>query len=224
MRQHDIRSSMPSANSLGSVLAFLSSGEERSVILKTYKLVITSVFAAALFMAGSTYGQQTNESSDKVTKENSETVTTNASSSVVSRRNPFAMRANSGASQQDPSTSDSWKLEIAPYLWAAALNGDLRVRNTTAKVDSSFSDLFKQLDFAFAVGDEAAKRRWRLILDENYMNLGTTGRGPLTQNVVIQPTLNFFEGSVSYAPLIRQNENSTSANPLPPVLSAELLA
>jgi len=182
------------------------------------------VFAAALFMAGNAFGQQTNESADKVPKESaSEAITTAVSSSVVSKKNPFAARANSGTAPQDPSTSDSWEFEVAPYLWAAALKGDLRVRNSTAHVDASFSDLFKQLDFAFAVKVEAAKRRWRIIVDQNYMNLGTTGRGPLTENVGIEPTLNFLEGSASYAPFIRRNENSTSDNPLPPFLSVEIL-
>ena len=124
----------------------------------------------------------------------------------------------------EPAGPEKWTFEAKPYLWAAALEGDVRVRNTTANVDSSFSDVFKQLDFAFATQFEAIKRRWRIMVDENYVNLGTTGRGPAGENTKIEPTLNWLEGAVSYAPLLRANENSTATKPLPPVISAEFLA
>lgn len=119
--------------------------------------------------------------------------------------------------------SNSWQFESTPYLWAAALEGDLRVRNTTAHVDSSFSDLFKQLDFTIATQFEAKKGKWRLMLDENYINLGTTGNGPLRNPVKIEPTLNFFEFGASYEVATVPNKNSTDSDPLPPVFSAEIL-
>jgi len=108
-------------------------------------------------------------------------------------------------------------------MWAAALEGDLRVRDTTAHVDSSFSDLFKQLDFTIATQFEARKGKWRLMLDENYINLGTTGNGPLRNPVKIEPTLNFFEFGASYEVVTVPNKNSTDNDPLPPVFSAEIL-
>jgi hypothetical protein len=122
-----------------------------------------------------------------------------------------------------PSTSDEWTFESAPYLWAAALKGNLRVGNNTVIVDSSFSDVFKQLDFAFATQFEAAKGRWRILIDENYVNLGTTGTGPLGQTTQVEPTLNFFEFGASYAPVIIRNEKATANEPLPPVFSLEIL-
>lgn len=117
--------------------------------------------------------------------------------------------------------TDNWNFEISPYAWASALEGDLRIRNTTATVDASFKDLFKKLDFVAAVRLEATKKRWGIQVDENYMNLGESGRGPLGQPTDVQPTLNFLEGSVSYAPLIRKNKDDAS---LPPVLTVEFLA
>ena len=121
------------------------------------------------------------------------------------------------------SDDDSWHFEIAPYLWAAALKGDLRVRNSTARVDASFSDLFHNLDFSFATKAEASKGKWRVLIDENYINLGTTGTGPLGETIDVQPTLNFFEVGASYAPVIVRNKNSTANEPLPPVFELEVL-
>lgn len=125
--------------------------------------------------------------------------------------------------QSQSKDSNSWHFEATPYLWAAALEGDLRVRDTTAHVDSSFSDLFKQLDFTVATQFEARKGRWRLMLDENYVNLGTTGTGPLRNPVEIEPTLNFFEFAASYEVVTVANKNSTDSEPLPPVFSAEII-
>lgn len=124
---------------------------------------------------------------------------------------------------QGDTDPDKWSFEIAPYVWAAGIKGDLRVRNTTAHVDASFSDIFHQLDFTFATQVEAIKERWRLLLDENYINLGTTGTGPLGQTTDIQPTLNFFEVAGSYAPVIIANKHSTASESLPPVFSLEVL-
>ena len=124
--------------------------------------------------------------------------------------------------QADPD-DDSWHFEIAPYVWAAALKGDLRVRNTTANVDASFSDIFHNLDFSIAAKAEAIKGKWRILIDENYVNLGTTGTGPLGETTDVQPTLNFFEVGASYAPVVIRDKNSTANQPLPAVLSLEVL-
>ena len=125
---------------------------------------------------------------------------------------------------QADTDSNAWHFEVAPYLWAAALEGDLRVRNTTSHVDSSFSDVFKQLDFAFATTFEASKGRWRFLLDENYINLGTVGSGPLGRRTVeIEPTLNFLEFGGSYAPIVIANKESSTSKPLPPTFSLEIV-
>jgi len=127
------------------------------------------------------------------------------------------------APPQPDAGDDDWHFEIAPYLWAAALKGDLRVRNTTAAVDASFSDIFHNLDFSFATKAEASKGKWRVLIDENYVNLGTTGTGPLGDPIDVQPTLNFFEVGASYAPVIIRDKNSTANESLPPVFSLEVL-
>ena len=123
-----------------------------------------------------------------------------------------------------PSTdSDGWHFEATPYLWLSGLEGNLRVRNNTVRIESSASDLLKQLDFAFATQFEAGKGKVRFIFDENYVNLGTTGVGPLGQVTDVQPTLNIFEFGGSYAPIVVPNNDSTSSAPLPPKFSLEII-
>ena len=133
----------------------------------------------------------------------------------------FLLAGTVFAQQTPPDDPDAWHFEVAPYIWAAALEGDLRVRNTTTHVDASFSDLFKQLDLALATRFEAKKGRWALMLDENYMNLGTTGTGPLGRRTVkVEPTLNFLEFAGSYEVVSVPNKESTE---LPAVFSVEVL-
>jgi len=134
-----------------------------------------------------------------------------------------AALAGTNPRPQGDTNPEKWSFEISPYIWAAALKGDLRVRNTTAHVDASFSDIFHNLDFSFATAAEAIKGKWRVLIDENYVNLGTTGTGPLGETTDVQPTLNFFEVGASYAPVIIRNKNSTANEPLPPVFSLEVL-
>ncbi len=123
-----------------------------------------------------------------------------------------------------PSTDpDAWRFEISPYGWLAGIEGNLRVGNQTVRVDASPSDVLKPLDFVFASQFEAGKGKFKIILDEMYVNLGGTGTGPLGQPTDVQPTMNIFEFGGSYAPVVVQNENSTTSNPLPPVFSLEII-
>jgi hypothetical protein len=80
------------------------------------------------------------------------------------------------------------------------------------------------LDFAAAAQVEAIRGRWRLMLDENYVNLGTTGTGP-GGNVTldVQPTMNIFEAGGSYTAVTVRNKKATVTNPLPPIFRAEIL-
>jgi hypothetical protein len=80
------------------------------------------------------------------------------------------------------------------------------------------------LDFAAAAQVEAINGRWRIMFDENYVNLGTTGTGP-GGNVTldVQPTQNIFEFGGSYRAIAVKNEKATATEPLPPIFTAEIL-
>lgn len=120
--------------------------------------------------------------------------------------------------------SDEWHFEVRPYLWLAGVDGTLRVDNTTADVSKSSGDVLGALDFAAAVQLEAIHGNWRLMFDENYVNLGTTGTGPLGfVTVDVQPTINIFEFGGSYMAATIPNKKSSADAPYPPLFSAEIL-
>ena len=135
------------------------------------------------------------------------------------------LKANTALPSSPSADSDSrWLVEIRPYLWAAGIYGRLRIRNTTVDTGQSSTKVLGMLDFAAASQLEAKKDRWSLMFDENYANLGTTVSGPLgNSSVKVEPTLNVMEFGASYEFVRAANEAATAANPLPPILSAEVL-
>src|ERR1044072_1715533 len=132
--------------------------------------------------------------------------------------------ADSTRTPQASVDEDKWHFEVRPYLWLAGIYGRLRVNNTTAETGESSTSVLGMLDFAAAAQVEAIKGRWRVMLDENYVNLGTTGTGPLGNVTVAgQPTLNIFEFGAPYTFAKVANRNATASEPLPPVFTAEVL-
>jgi hypothetical protein len=80
------------------------------------------------------------------------------------------------------------------------------------------------LDFAAAAQVEAIKGPWRVMFDENYVNLGTTGTGPLGNvSVKVEPTMNIFEFGASYTAATLPNKKATATDPMPPIFTAEIL-
>lgn len=140
---------------------------------------------------------------------------------------PIPAKTNVTSAVPPQSTgSDEWRVEIRPYLWLAGMTGDLRVRNRTTHVSASAGDLLGMLDFAIAGQLEAGKGKWRLVLDEDYINLGTTvtTTGPLgfqTFTTNVQPTMNIFEFGGAYALVHKANKSGDAA--LPPALAFEII-
>lgn len=66
-----------------------------------------------------------------------------------------------------------WELTLAPYLWAAGLNGDVKVRARTADVDASFADVVEQSDSLFGLQGriEARRARWGFYFDGTYLDV-----------------------------------------------------
>ena len=125
----------------------------------------------------------------------------------------------------DPAAAlEGWQIEIRPYSWLAGIHGTVRVRNTTAAVGKDSEEILGMLDFAAAAQVEAIRGHWRLMLDENYVNLGTSGTGPLGNVTIdVQPTMNIFEFGGSYTAVSVPNKRATATDPLPPIFTAEIL-
>ena len=156
-------------------------------------------------------------------------LTTPATNSI-SRPNPstllLAPKLESRKPESTPSIFDAegWGFEVRPYIWLAGIDGRLRVGNLQAETGKSSSDVLGMLDFAAAAQVEASKGRWRLMFDENYVNLGTTGTGPLGNvSIEVEPTMNIFEFGGSYTLVAVENKKATADEPLPPVFTAEVL-
>lgn len=75
------------------------------------------------------------------------------------------------SSQSGLAASDAWEYEANFYLHAAGMKGDAGVHGVTAKVDSSFSDIWDHLDAGFMGLFNARKGPWSLGLDLVYMKL-----------------------------------------------------
>jgi len=70
-----------------------------------------------------------------------------------------------------PQGGSKWEFSVAPYAFFAALDGRVGVVGQTAQVDASFSDIFKNLDFAAMGAFEARKGKWSFVGDAMYMSL-----------------------------------------------------
>jgi len=73
---------------------------------------------------------------------------------------------------------DRWQYEFTPYVWAAGLDGTVRINNRPQAglaVEQSFSDIFKILDFALMGAFEARKDRWSVLADAMYFKVSDEG-------------------------------------------------
>lgn len=64
-----------------------------------------------------------------------------------------------------------WKFEVTPYVWAAGVSGDVEVRDRTASIDTSFSDIFDHLDMAAAFLGTAQYNSWVTWAQVDYLAL-----------------------------------------------------
>ena len=91
--------------------------------------------------------------------------------SVVNERSPVPTSAPLAKPGEPDSGSNRWAFQFTPYLWTAGFNGTVTIRNLTAPVSASFSDLFKRLNFGFLGSFDARKGRVGILLDTVYLNL-----------------------------------------------------
>jgi hypothetical protein len=72
-------------------------------------------------------------------------------------------------------TEDSWKVEIAPYIWAINMNGTVQTGPLRAHVDETFGDIFKHLNFAGMVYFDVSKDNVELFANVMYAVLTDSG-------------------------------------------------
>lgn len=76
--------------------------------------------------------------------------------------------------------AERWTITAAPYLWAAKLDGDAKVRGIEADMDVSFQDTLEDLRFAGMALIEARKGRFGFAVNPLFVRTESNARsGPL---------------------------------------------
>ena len=84
------------------------------------------------------------------------------------------------------SSSNAWQFAIAPYLWAAGMDGTMTIGNQDQDIDVPFSDIIENLDLAFMGHFDMRNERWVLSSDLIFVDLESTedaNRGTVTAGV-----------------------------------------
>ena len=71
-----------------------------------------------------------------------------------------------------------WQHEIAPYLFAAGMDGTSGIGPVETEVSQSFSDIVSNLEMGFMGAYRGTKDRYSITVDTIYMSLGATEKGP----------------------------------------------
>jgi len=74
---------------------------------------------------------------------------------------------------QSPASTGGWQFGLAPYVWAAGINGKLATLPPApaVAVDVGFDDILKNLDLAFMMLAEARNDRFVALLDLTFTEL-----------------------------------------------------
>lgn len=81
----------------------------------------------------------------------------------------IVLTAGSGAAGAQEPSGDGWRLTVAPYFWAAGLDGDVGVRGVEGKLDQSFGDIWDDLVFGGMVLVDARRDRFGLSANGFYV-------------------------------------------------------
>jgi hypothetical protein len=81
--------------------------------------------------------------------------------------------------QSSPGTAHDWEFGIAPYLWGAGVDGDVKIGRLPATgVEASFSDLWDVLDIGGLLAFEGRKGTWGFIFDGIYLKFEDDAPAP----------------------------------------------
>lgn len=90
-----------------------------------------------------------------------------------------------------------WEYDLALYLWALGMDGSTKVRGNDADIDVSFSDIFDNLDGAFAAHLEANQHEgnWGWFFDVFWSSLGNDLKEPMGE---FELDMAYIEGAGAY--------------------------
>jgi hypothetical protein len=73
---------------------------------------------------------------------------------------------------------NAWQHEVAPYLFAAGMDGTAGVGSVIADVDVSFGDILENLEWGAMLAYRGTKGPWSISVDGIYMDLDAEKTGP----------------------------------------------
>jgi hypothetical protein len=76
-----------------------------------------------------------------------------------------------GAEAYAADAEGSWETTVAPYVWFAGISGDITVDGIPSRINESFSDISKYLDFGGMLFVESRKDRVAILLNTAYIKL-----------------------------------------------------
>jgi len=125
-----------------------------------------------------------------------------------------------GMSASDASASNhSWKITIAPYLWAMNMNGRVQSGTTTMHVSQSFSDIMSQFQGGGMLLIDAQKDDFGLFVNAIYAVLSEDVlTAPMT--VTSHTRFGIFSGGISYTVFNKTFAHSTNRLAIDPYLGA----
>ena len=83
--------------------------------------------------------------------------------------------AFSQTNENNENTKEPWEFDVTPYVWLAAVNGDISYLNDTAPVSAEFKDVLEDLNIGFFMHAEAKKGKWFIMGDIMYINISKEG-------------------------------------------------
>ena len=82
-----------------------------------------------------------------------------------------AMLISASVTHAGAAPTSDWKVDIAPYIWAINLNGDVGVGKYEAHIDESFSNLLKDLDIGAMLWVNIHYKKFGVFADPVYGKL-----------------------------------------------------
>lgn len=111
----------------------------------------------------------------------------------------------------DVTTESGWTFTMAPYLWAAGIDGDVAAFGLPkVSVDASFSDILGNLDMALMGAAEARNGRFSIATDLMYVKLSADSKTPLgvlADNVDVTVKSLIWTGAGAYSLIYEEGVN-----------------
>jgi hypothetical protein len=101
------------------------------------------------------------------------------------------------------SSSNAWQFTIAPYRWAAGMDGTMTIAVIEEDIDVPFSDIIENLDLAFMGHFDMRNERWVLSSDLIFVDLeDSKDLGPGTVTAGVDLTILEVAGGYRVSPAV----------------------